>query len=437
MSIYRAYDIRGKVPSELDGPRAYKIALAYSSLFKPKRVVIGMDGRKHSKMLHDAMVKGLRDMGVNVTSVSLCTTPLLYYAGSYFDGSVMITASHLNGSFNGIKLGKKNNIPLSGKHGIYAIQKLVEKGDFSLSKRRGTYAERYFVKRYHSFISKFARKTDLKVIVDCSYGMALNDLPLLKRIAEVEAINTKMDFHKKGHIPDPLKKNTRKKLEAAVKRKNADIGIIFDGDCDRVCFVDGKGRFIAPDHVTGIIAEYLLRRSKRKGEPIVYEVRTTKAVPEMVKILDGKPFLAAAGRTFVREKLLKRGGLFGGEKSGHYFFRSTHYADNALLAAVLMLRYLDESGQTLEELDAPFSKYAQLPETNFRVKNKDKTIAAVERKFRRAKIRKIDGISVYLEDGWFNLRKSNTEPLIRLNAEADTRQALKKMKDELIRIING
>jgi len=442
MDIFRAYDIRGVYPAEIDADISYKIALAYAEYLKPKRVVIGRDIRLSSKPLHDAFIKGLRDSGVDVTSIGHSTTPMLTFAGfNYsFDGAVMITASHLAKQFNGIKLYREKSIPLSGPKGIYRIKALTEQDKFKKAKRKGTINRASIKKDYHDFIGAFAKKTNLNIIVDCGNGMAHLDIPFLKRLAKVTVLYEKPDMNFPNHVADPDKREARATMIKLMKHSHYDLGIIFDGDCDRVGFVDEKANFIPMDHSTGMLALYFLEKVKNKK--MIYEIRTSLAVPEEIKDVGGRPVMSKAGHSFMHQAMIKNDAVFGGEKSGHYFFKAFNYADNALLAVIHMLNHLDESQLPCSTLAGLFNRYEQIPETNFKVKDQDKTIKKVEQQFKNKaeRIRKLDGISVYLKHGWFNLRKSNTESVIRLNAEANTRTEVKKIKQQvskMIKSVNG
>ena len=439
MDIFRAYDIRGVYPTEIDETISYKIALAYANYLKPKRVVIGRDVRKSSKQIHDAFVRGLRDSGVNVTSIGHSTTPMLTFAGfNYsFDGAVMITASHLAKQFNGIKLYREKSIPLSGPKGIYKIRSLIKQDNFRKAKKKGTIKQASIKKEYHNFLSAFTKKTDLKIIVDCGNGMAHLDIPFLKKLAKVTVLYERPNMNFPNHIANPNKKEARTAIIKRMKSGKYDLGIIFDGDCDRVGFVDEKAKFIPMDHSTGMIALYFLEKVKNKK--MIYEIRTTLAVPEEIKDVGGRPLMSKAGHSFIHQAMIKNDAVFGGEKSGHYFFKAFNYADNALLATIHMLNHLDGSQLSCSALAGLFNKYEQIPETNFGVKDKEKAMKKVESFFKNKakKIRKLDGISIYLKDGWFNLRKSNTESLLRLNAEANTKEEVRRIKQQVAKIIKS
>ncbi|MFC1755438.1 hypothetical protein ACFL96_18955 [Thermoproteota archaeon] len=365
MSIFRAYDIRGIHPTEIHVDNAYLIGMAYSQFLKPKKVVIGMDLRKSSKAIHDAFVKGLRDSGVDVTSIGACTSPMLYFAGSHygFDGAVMVTASHLPGHFNGLKLCREHAIALSGPTGIYQIEKMVQYPLFPIVKKKGKLTKKSIKKDYHHYLRRLAKKTKLKIIVDCGNGMGYLDTQLLRKIADVTTLYEKPNMTFPNHVADPNHKTSHVTIMKLMKRKRFDLGIIFDGDCDRVGFVDEKGKFVPKDHVAGMLADYLLSKKEyqNKKQKIILDVRSGLVVHELIKKHKGTVLLSKAGHSFFQQKMFKTNALFAGEKSGHYFFRSFHSTDNAVLAVIKMLNHLHESKKPCSELAAPFEKYFQIP----------------------------------------------------------------------------
>ncbi|MBU0461594.1 MAG: hypothetical protein KJ574_03325, partial [Nanoarchaeota archaeon] len=356
-----------------------------------------------------------------------------------FDGAVMITASHLDSRFNGIKLCKKHAIALTGPSGIYEIGELVRRDKFLKAKKKGALSKKSIKKEYLTFMMRSARKTNLKIAVDCGNGMGYLVVEFLRRIADMTVLYEKPNFLFPNHLADPNKKESHTAIRKLMKKRHFDLGIILDGDCDRVGFLDEKARFIPMDHVTGMLAHYFIMKSSHKHQKIVYDVRTTRAVPEVIASEGGIPIISRSGHSFIKQMMIKNDALFGGEKTGHYFFKHFHYADNALLAIITMLNYISDSRRPCSELARQFDRYAQIEETNFKVRDKDKILKEIESHFKRRarKLQKIDGITVYLANGWFNLRKSNTEELVRLNAEARTRTELKKITSEAIKLIRN
>jgi phosphomannomutase len=426
MGIYKSYDIRGIYPAELNEETAYKIGRAFADFVKAKRVVVGRDMRLSSDKIFDALAKGITEQGAEVVNIGLCTSPMLSFAIAFYSypSGIMITASHNPKEYNGFKMAKQNSEPIGYDDGINLIEKLVQENKFTAAKRKGKITKKDILHDYVDFVMKFAKNIKpLKVAVDAGNGMASLDAPEV--FANLPCKITKLFFGLDGnfpnHDPNPLKEENLEALKKKVVEEKADMGIAFDGDADRVCFVDEKGKAVSNDIVTAIIAKKLL--AENPGSKIVYDLRSTKAVKEVIEENKGIPLINKVGHVNLKKRLKNENAIFGGELSGHYFFKDFFNCDNAIIAALIMLNILS-NGKKLSELVKGITRYATSPEINFEVDNKEKAIKKIEEHFKDGRKSYIDGLTVEFDDWWFNLRQSNTEPLLRLRVEAKTKKML-------------
>ncbi len=431
MNIFGTYDIRGVYPEELNEEIAYTLGKAFVVYLKCKRVVVGRDARLSSYKLFDALVTGLRDQGADVVDIGLCTTPMNYFANSYykFDASIMITASHLGKESNGFKLCGRNSDFLSYHHGGKEIERLVLENKFSTVKNKGKFFQQNIFEDYKMFILKKTKKTKLKVVVDAANMMGALDGKILSEVCNVKPLYFEIDGSFPNHAVNPLFPENTLALRRAMVKSKADLGIAFDGDSDRVVFIDEKGKTVAPD----ILFAFLAFNTLEKKESVICDMRSSRIVEEKIKEKKGIPLFSLAGHTFIKESMKKYNAVLGGEKSGHYYFKKFYYSESPLLTSLIIIHILSKTKKPFSELLQPYLKYASSKEINFSVINKKRTLKLVESYFKKQaeKIIHKDGISVYCKDFWFNLRESQTEPLLRLNAEARTGSQLK----ELIKII--
>jgi phosphomannomutase len=430
--IFKAYDIRGVYPAELDEEIVYKIGRAFVIFLKAKAVLVGRDARKSSDKLFASLAKGITDQGADVVDMGLCTTPMFYFANQKYPAGVMVTASHNPAKFNGLKLCREEAIPISGETGIEEIRSIVKGNRFEDVKKKGKIVKKDFLADYIKHVSKFIKNIKpLKAVVDAGNGMGGLTLPKIfaKTACNIIPLYFDIDCSFPNHEANPLKDEAVVDLQKSVIKEKADLGIAFDGDADRAAFFDEKGRRVPADLITALLAVHFL--NQKKGQKIIYEVRSSWAVKEEIVKCGGIPLLERAGHAFIRKRMRDEDAVAGGEKSGHYFFRDNFYADSAIIAALLVLQILSESGKRMSELVKPLMRYFNSGELNFEVEDKDYALEKVEDAYSDGKISKVDGITIEFDDFWFNLRKSNTEPLIRLNLEAKSE---KKMKDELKKI---
>jgi phosphomannomutase len=435
MTLFINYDIRGIYPKEIDEDFAYRLGRAMIKYVKCKRVVVGYDGRLSSKKLEKALMKGVTDQGGDIVLIGLSSTPGFYYALSNWkvDGGIMITASHDPKEYNGFKLFKAHAMPIGIESGLWDVIRMMEKNEFKKQKK-GKIVKKSVGTEYLKFLSKHAVKTNLKIVLDSSNGTGgLAESEVIKNCAKVKHINSKVSGHFPGHIPNPLIAKNRRQIEKLVREGKANLGIAFDGDADRVNFIDEKGNFIAPDLILALMVKYLRIKSK-----VLYDVRTSIAVPELVEEQGGTPILCKAGHNYYKDVMVQEKALIGAEKSGHYYFKEFSYMDCAGLAALKVLQILKKEKKPISELIKPLNKYFDSGEINYRVRDRSIAVKMVEKAFPPPK-RKItlDGTSLFYKSYWFNIRKSNTEPVIRVNIEAQTREKMLEVKRKIDAIVRA
>jgi phosphomannomutase len=438
--IFKAYDIRGSYPDELDESIAWKIGAAFASLLNAPNIVVGRDMRLSSPTLTDAFIKGALDSGAVLTDIGMTTTPMLYFAiiDGKFDGGAMVTASHLPTGINGFKLCRENAIPLSGAHGLPQLKKLVKGQTVPKSERsKGEYKKSDFLKTYIDKLSGFVHDPKrLKVVVDVGNGMAGREVnALFQKFPVLNLIPMYMepDGRFPHHVANPLIESTTHDLQERVVKEKADIGVAFDGDADRCGFIDEKGERISEDLVTALIAESFL--AKNPGATILYDLRSSRVVPETINRLGGKPVRCRVGHAFIKEQMRKENAIFAGELSGHYYYRDMGFTDNAIFTMIWMLNFLASKDSSLSVLIKPLKKYCSTGEVNMQIKDKEAIFAALEKFYGNTAPDHLDGLTIEYDTWWFNLRPSNTEPVIRLNMEADNTNLLDEKKKEVLKII--
>jgi phosphomannomutase len=439
--IFKAYDIRGSYPDELDEAMAKKIGADFVRLLNAQRIVIGRDMRLSASALTKTFIEGAIASGAAVTDIGMTTTPLLYYAiiEGRFDGGAMVTASHLPGGMNGLKLCREEAIPLSGDHGLPELEHLVtEKLPVQRSHPTdGSYRELDMSEKYIEKLSTFVHNPKpLKIAVDAGNGMAGPEVfGLFKKFPVWTLVPLYMepDGRFPHHIANPLLPAATRDVQSMVRRKKADVGVAFDGDADRCGFIDEKGKRIPEDLVTALIAEFLLAKEPRAT--ILYDLRSSRIVPETITRLGGKAIRSRVGHAFIKASMREENALFAGELSGHYYYRDMGFTDNALFTMIQMLNFLSLKGTPLSDLILPLQKYYATGEINIKVKDKEAIFAALEANYKNAKKDHLDGLTITYDIWWFNLRASNTEPLMRLNLEANDLTTEEEKKQEVLRVI--
>ncbi len=440
--IFKAYDIRGRYPEEVNEEIAFKVGNAFVRLLSAKRIVLGYDMRLSSPTLADAFAEGAMDAGASVTNIGMVTTPLLYFAiiSGQYEAGAMVTASHLPGESNGFKLCREKAIPLSGDAGLPAIEAMVHKmagGEHEDGHTDDQCILRSVLPAYIDRLKTFIDDpVPLKMVIDAGNGaIGPEVLPLIQQYPAWNAVTMYMepDGRFPHHVANPLVAKNTEDLRARVVQEKADIGIAFDGDADRCGFVDEKGEKISEDLVTALIAQVYL--SKEPGATILYDLRSSRAVPETIARFGGNAVRSRVGHAFIKADMRQHNAVFAGELSGHFYFRDAGFVDNAIFAMIQMLNLLTLKRTPISTLIAPLQTYSATGEINMHVSNKDAIYAALEKRYSDGQQDHLDGLSVDYPSWWFNLRASNTEPLIRLNLEAGNRDAMESRKAEILRAI--
>ncbi len=436
--IFRAYDIRGIYPDDISEDLVYKIGFALVKLFpNVERFCVGRDARRSSPQLFSAMTKALTDSGKDVVDIGLVSTPMAYFAsGRYgFGCTVQITASHNPKEYNGMKVCRENAIALSYETGIGEIERLVKEEDLKIPDgvSKGKIEELNIVKDYVEHIlkgNKISRR--LKLVLDASNGaVGPVAVEIFRHIDEVELypLCIEPDGRFPNHSPDPMKEEAIKMLQDKVRETGADLGAIFDADGDRIMFIDEKGRRIPSDIITALIAMEILLDNP--GAHIIYDLRSSKVVPEIIKENGGVPIITRVGHAYIKETMRKYDAPFGGELSGHYYFKDNYFADSGLMALIKVLNIVSQDQRAVSEIVNSIKRYHATGEVNFRVSDPDAVIERIEKEFSSLGPRQVmhlDGLTIDFDDWWFNLRKSNTEPLVRLNLEADTKGLMEEKR---------
>ncbi|MBR7139683.1 MAG: phosphomannomutase/phosphoglucomutase [Lentisphaeria bacterium] len=434
--IFKAYDIRGVYPAEINAEIAEKIGRAYVQFTGAKKVVVGRDMRPHSADLFEGLAKGLTIQGADVIDLGLSSTPQSYFANGTLkaDGSIMITASHNPGEWNGFKLCLADAVPISGVTGIMDIQKIVEEESWKSCALQGKVSTYDIKKEYAAFLRSFVKfDRKFKVVVDYANAMGLYEFAGIADLFEVIPMYDTLDGTFPNHEANPLKTDTLDAICAKVKETGADFGAAFDGDADRCGFIDDEGNIIPMDLFTALIAQDILSNGPAT---ILYDLRSSKAVPECIKALGGTPIRSRVGHAFIKAQMRETGAVFAGELSGHYYFKQNFTAESQGLAVVMLANLLAKSGKKIHELVAPLRKYSSSGEINSKVSGDPKAILAeIKSRYSDGNIFELDGVSVEFPDWWCNVRSSNTEPLLRLIVEADTPELMESKKQELLAII--
>jgi phosphomannomutase len=442
--IFRAYDIRGIYPDELDEEAGYAIGRAFATFLKVDTVIVGRDMRLSGPQMFDAVTRGLMDQGADVINIGMVSTDQYYYACATLDqAGIMVTASHNPAQYSGLKMVKKMPQLLSGDEGIHDLRRIVENDAYARPTRQGSMSEKDlsedFVNMVLGLIDLDAL-APLKVIADTGNGMVG---PILTRIYErLPSITlTGMYLEPDGRLPnhglDPLQPENRAELEQRVVADSADIGFAFDGDGDRFFTIDDRGHFVSGDFMTALMGQYFLE--KYPGSKILYDVRASWAVPDLIKAAGGTPLMERVGHAFIKARMAKEDAVFAGEVTGHYYFKDFFYADSGIIPSLVILEILSKKKAKLSDLLKPLeAKYFISGEINSRISGDPKAkMQELAETFRDGKINWLDGVSVTYDDWHFNVRPSNTEPLLRLNLEAKSKSLMEEKRDQILEIIRA
>ncbi len=441
--IFKAYDVRGKYPGEINEDWAFKVGSAFGRFIPGKKVVIGMDARESSPSIKEWVVKGLFSSGKEVVDIGLCNTPMLYFAVIkwHAEGGVMISASHNPPEFNGIKMVKNERghvLQIGKDSGMKEIEKLAN--NTKVKDVRAEKQEKSVLEDYLNHLrGKLEKNKGLKIAVDYGNGVgSISANPFFENTGfNVFQLYTEPKSDFPNHVPNPHVKENFRDLINEVKRSGADLGIFFDGDADRAIPVDENGTELRGDVLIGILALDALE--KHPGEKIYYDLRCSKTLVEEIKKAGGIPVKMKVGNPYYKERLIKEGGVMGAETSGHIMYKENYCIDDGLYAMINLINIMLKTGKKLSELSKPFMKYWKTYEINIKVSDKEGKIREVEKFYslKNARIEKIDGLTVEFDDWWFNIRPSNTEDLLRLNLEADTKELMEEKRKEVEGIINS
>lgn len=436
MSIFKAYDVRGKYPAEIDEALALRLGHAVAKFLRGRRLAVGRDVRASAPAVARAVCEGMSRAGAQVLDLGLCTTPMLYFAvGQYgLDGGVMVTASHNPPDWIGFKICREKAYPVGERTGLKDIERLSREpvaGEAS-----GPVEHRPVSGDYREHLRRFVTQTPkMKIVVDTANGAVgahfdevFGDLPL-----SFVRLCFRPDGRFPNHEPNPLKDENVRDSAEAVRAEKADLAVCFDGDGDRCMFLGPDGRRIPSDLVTVLLARSELRRTP--GAAIVYDLRSSRVVAEEIAKAGGKPIRERVGHAFIKQTMRENNAALGGEVSGHYYFRDHFFADSGMMAFAKLLDLLGREGRPIGDLLGPLRRKSGTGEVNFHIEDKAGMMEKMSRVFADARQDRIDGITIEYADWWFNLRPSNTEPLLRLNLEADTPEKLEWAKKRLFELL--
>lgn len=445
MGIFKAYDIRGLYPQELDAALARRIGQAFARLLEARRLVVGRDMRTHSPELAQAVGAGMQDAGCDVLDIGLASTPMAYWAiGAHdVDGGLNVTASHNPGQYNGMKLCGRGATPISAANGILDIERACKSKAPPPVEARGRVERREWLADYAQHVARFADLArPVELAIDAANGMAAYTLPsILERVprARAECLFMELDGTFPNHEANPLKEENLVPVQELVRAQGAELGVSFDGDADRCCFVDESGRTVPADLMTALLARDLLARNP--GAAVVYDLRSSWVVKEEIERAGGNALRDRVGHSFIKATMRKHGALFGGELSGHFYFRENFTCDSGVIAMLSALNLLSRRPQKLSELARDLRRYHATGEINFHVPDKARAIATLRETFADGRQDELDGITVEYGDlaaddwWWFNVRASNTEPLLRLNLEARKARTRDRRRDQLVALL--
>lgn len=444
--IIKAYDIRGLVKNEVTTDFSFALGVAYAKFLEierePATIVVGEDMRDSSAPLADAFSDGATSQGMDVIRIGLASIDMLYFASGKLNlPGIMFTASHNPAQYNGMKLCKSGAKPIGQESGLLTIKQLIQEGIAISNRPVGSIRKMDLLDDYVTYlIDRFPKKTfkkrKLKVVIDAGNGMAGFTAPSVMKKLNVELIPMYFDLDGDfpNHEANPIEPKNLKDLQKRVKKEKADLGLAFDGDADRCFLVDEKADLVNPSSLTALIAVRELKRNP--GASIIYNLISSKAVPEIILENGGKPVRSRVGHSYIKSLMAQTGAVFGGEHSGHFYFADFWRADSGMLAALYALAELMDSPKSLSEILESFDRYFSSGEINTQVKDASKSIKLVRKKYEHEnEIDELDGLTVSSQKWWFNLRPSNTEPLLRLNVEADSPKLMAEIRDTVLSLI--
>ena len=442
-AIFKAYDVRGTVPDQIDDDLARRVGNAFVAVTGADKVVVGYDMRPSSPDLSRAFADGAATAGADVTLIGLASTDQLYFASGHLGRpGAMFTASHNPAQYNGIKMCRAHATPIGMETGLAEIRDRVAAGELLTAEEPGEIGELDLLAQYATYLLSLApvRGRHLKVAVDAGNGMAGMTAPAVLGQVDVEVLPLyfELDGTFPNHEANPIEPANLVDLQTAVRESGADIGLAFDGDADRCFLVDERGELVSPSVLTALIAAREL--AKQPGATIIHNLITSRAVPEIVEELGGKPVRTRVGHSFIKATMAETDAIFGGEHSGHFYFRDFWRADSGMLAALHALAALAEQDAPLSEVLAPYSRHVASGEINSEVADQRAMLVRLEEEWGTRPgviLDHLDGLSVLHDDWWFNVRASNTEPLLRLNAEGKDAETMTALRDEVLTMIRS
>jgi phosphomannomutase len=444
--IIKAYDIRGLVKDEITLDFSFSLGIAFAKFLEyerePATIVIGEDMRPSSPLLADAFSDGVISQGMDVIRIGLASTDMLYFASGKLNlPGIMFTASHNPAKYNGMKLCKSGARPIGKETGLDKIRQLIEQGVPISNRPIGSTRNQNLLNEYVNYLlslfpDKAFEKRKLKVVIDAGNGMAGFTAPAVMERLNIDLIPMyfELDGNFPNHEANPIEAKNLKDLQKRVKKEKADIGLAFDGDADRCFLINEKGELVNPSALTSLIAVNQLK--SKPGSTIIYNLISSKAVSEVIAENGGVGVRSRVGHSYIKSLMAESGAIFGGEHSGHFYFSNFWRADSGMLAALYALTELMATKNTLSELLKPFNRYVASGEINSKVKNVDKSIDLIRKAYcDKYLVDELDGLTITADSWWFNLRPSNTEPLLRLNVEADTEKEMVKIRNTVLSLI--
>ena len=437
--IFKAYDIRGIHPDDLDEEVARRVGGAFAEFTGAPRMVVGRDCRLSSPALSAAFAEGVTARGVDVIDIGLATTDMLYFASGRLDiPGAMFTASHNPPSWNGLKLCRAGAAPVGEDSGLMDVRDLAERETPPPAAAAGRVTKQEMLDEYLDHVVSFVKADEispLTVVADAANGMAGLVLPHIAERLPIKLMGLYMELDGTfpNHPADPIQPENQADLRKAVLEHGADVGLAFDGDADRVFVVDERAEGVSGSLITALVAEAMLEREP--GGKVLHNVICSWVVPEVIREHGGEPIRTRVGHSLIKKIMAETGAIFGGEHSGHYYFRDHYRADSGLIAALIVLERLSQAGGTMSELLAPYRRYHASGEINSTVTDQAGTVEGIAKAFSDGKQDRLDGLTAEYEDWWFNVRPSNTEPLLRLNVEAKTAELLEEKTREVLALI--
>lgn len=436
--IFKAYDIRGVYGDSLTKEIVFNIGRALATFLGCRKVAVGRDMRPHSMPVFESLAGGLMVQGCEVIDLGLCSTPMLYFGTGKLgvDAGVMITASHNPAEWNGLKLTRAEAVPISGATGIQDIEHIVWEEAFSVPPGRpGILTRHHVLQEYIDHVRTYARlERPIRIAADMANAMGALEAKALNGILQVDALYEDLDGTFPNHEANPLKHETLAALQKKVRTGGYDFGVAFDGDADRAGFVDENGDIIPMDLTTALIAQDILKREKGV---ILYDLRSSWAVREVIEENGGTPMMSRVGHAFIKQQMRDSKAIFAGELSGHYYFRDNFYTESSSMAVLSVANILSQSDKPLSKIVEPLKRYYASGEINSTVADTDAVLERLKDAYRQGRVIELDGVSVEFDDWWFNVRPSNTEPLIRLNLEAKTPDLMQQKRDKVLSEIRG